>query len=219
MGNIVYDTLDNELRTDIVVESIVNILNHKYGKEFQVLRIGERFGTDVNDEATVICTIKNYNNFLFKVVYNMVTGKIVEDNFFIRCTCYYVEKEINKLLNDVDSIVRVEINKKNSLNGIYKVEDFLEEYLNQKYVATLVVKNSNRKLNQVSQELLNRINEKYRGIKLAIISYEMKDEDFEKFIVNTRYMDHFSMEYIENYQYNEKHMAKIENGLLSEIDS
>ena len=216
MGNIVYDTLDNEFRTDRVAESIVNILNQKYGKEFQVVRIGDRYGTGITDEVTAICTIPHFNNFLFKVIYNMVTEKIVYDNFLIRCTCYYLEKEINVFLENVDSIVRVEISKKNSLDGIYNVNEFLEKYSSQKYVATLVI--SEGDIESLSQELLEKINEKFNGIRLVLFAYEIGDTEYKKFISNTQYMDHFSTEYIDNYKYKNNIVLKLEDNSILKMD-
>lgn len=128
MGNIVYDFADNGFNTEYVAKSIVKALNEKYNREFEIVKIGERYGTGFTNEVTALCTIKNFHSFIFRVIYNMVDEKIVNDNFFIRCTCFFIEKEINNILRNVDSIVRVEISKKNELDKVYKTIDFLKQY-------------------------------------------------------------------------------------------
>ena len=209
MGNIIYDLADNTFNTEYVVETVVNILKEKYDRDFEVVKIGERYGMGFNDEVTLMCTVTGHYECIFKVVYNMVLEKIVYDNFMIRCTCYYVEKEINRLLRSVNSIVRVEILKKNSVNKVYKTLEFLEEFQDECFVATLVVEHKDS--NNI-EAFLRELNGIYNGIKIQIISYEMSDEEYNRFYEDSKNLDYFSLSYVESYEIISRKIYSLEKG-------
>ena len=212
MGNLVYDFADNSLNTKYVADNVIKALKEKYNRDFEVVKIGERYGMNFNDEATVLCTVKGNYEFVFKVIYNMVHEKITYDNFFIRCTCYYLEKEINRILGNVNSIVRVEIMKKNSLDRTYKIIEFLERFQDEFFVATLVIENKD--INKI-ENLLTEIESFYKGIKLKIIAYEMSEEEYEIFYNDSKNLDYFALSYVENYKYVSRKVYSLENGNIT----
>jgi len=211
MGNIIYDLADGVFNTKYVAESIAKILKNRYERDFEVVKIGERYGKDFNNEVTALCTVSGHYECIFKVVYNMVDEKIVYDNFLIRCTCYYVEKEINRLLRSVNSIVRVEILKKNSVDRVYKTLEFLETYSDECFVATLIVE---KKDNNDIVKLLEELNEIYSGIKLKVITYEMSTMEYDRFYNDSKNIDYFPLNYVENYNIESKKIYALEDGKI-----
>ncbi len=211
MGNIVYDFADNSFNTEYVANSIIKILKEKYGREFEIVKIGERYGTEITNEVTVLCTVKNFHECIFRATYNMVDEKLVYDNFLIRCTCFFVEKEINKILRNVNSIVRVEIATKNALDNVYKTSKFLEKYKDEFFIATLIVEKheSNNFI-----EFLNELNSTYNNIKLKLLVYEMLPDEFSMFYEASKNMDYFPMSYVEDFKAKSKQIFKMENGII-----
>lgn len=209
-----FDFADNNLNTESVVKNTIKELEQKYNREFEVLKVGERYGTGFTNEITVLCTITGFYDFIFRVTYNMLEEKIVNDNFLIRCTCYYVEKELNKILKNVNSIVRVEIERKNGLNKVYKTQDFLLDYPDDYFIATMIVEKHN---SNNFEEVLKELNNIYDNIKLKTIIYEMNKEEFEKFNKTSKNIDYFAMRYIEGFNIVNKQIFKLENGKIEEI--
>lgn len=214
MGNITYDLADKDFNTEHVANAIIEHLNKKYDREFKVVKIGERFGTGFTNEVTALCTVTNFSDFIFRATYNMVDEKLVYDNFLIRCTCFYVEREINKLLKYVNSLARVEIERMNEIDNIYKTQEFLEKYSDEFFVATVVLEKND--LNNY-EEILKELNNIYNNIKLKVIIYEMEPNEFSKFNENSKNIDYFSMRYVEGFKIENRTILKLENGLINFI--
>lgn len=211
MRNVLYSLADNNLDTDHVVKSIIEKLNHKYNKNFEVIKIGDRYGTKISNEATALCSIKNYDSFIFRAKYDMVEEKIICDNFPIRCTCFYIENEISRILKNVQSVVRAEISRKNNLDNVYKTEEFLEKFSQDCFIVTLIVEQheSNNFI-----KLLSKLQELYKKLKLNILVYEMDKKEFERFYNTSKNLENLSISYIETFQISKKQIYRIEDGII-----
>lgn len=210
----IYDIIDNEFGTTEVVNKILKKLKEKYNKDFEILKIGERYGTDISNEVTVMCTIKNFNDFIFKVKYDMVEEIIVEDNFYIRYLCYLIEDKITEILklNNTKTLVKVELARKNKIEKLYKkVEDFIEENPNDFFIATIVIEKN--KFEYIS-ECLSLLTSIYINLKLNILLYEMNQNEFKNFYNKSKNLDNIPMSYIETFNFENRKIGKIENGMI-----
>lgn len=212
MENLIYDLADNTFNTKYVADTVVRILEEKYNKNFEVVKIGERYGMGFYDEVTALCTVTGHYECIFKIIYNMVDEKIIYDNFLIRYTCYYVEKEINRLLREINSIVRVELLKKNKFDRIYKTLEFLEKFKDECFIATLIIEHKNS--NDIEM-LLKELNGIYNGIKIKIVVYEMSGEECERFYNDSKNLDYFALNYVENYKYVSRRIYSLEKGNIT----
>ena len=211
----IYDIIDNEFGTENTINKILKKLKEKYNKNFEILKIGERYGTNLTNEVTVMCTICNHIDFIFKIKYDMVEEKIVENNFNIRYLSYLIENKITKLLNlnNIKTLVRVELARKNQIEKLYKrVEDFIEDYPNDFFIATIVTEKNKK---QDISEILAILTSIYKRLKLNILFYEMNQIEFNNFYQSTKYFDNISMSYIENFNFLDRRIGKIENGIIS----
>lgn len=211
MRNIIYSLADNNLDTDHVVKSIIKKLNQKYNNDFEVVKVGNRYGTRISNEATAVCSVKNLDGCIFKANYDMVEEKIIDDNFPIRCTCFYVESEISRILKNVESIVRVEISRKNNLDNVYKTEEFLDKFSQDCFTATLIVEKheSNDFI-----KLLSELQGLYKKLKISILIYEMNKKEFERFYSSSKNLENLSISYIETFDISKKQIYRIEDGII-----
>lgn len=211
MRNVLYSLADNNLDTNYVVESIVKKLNQKYNKNFEVIKIGERYGTKVSNEATALCSMKDYDRFIFRAKYDMVEEKIICDDFPIRCTCFYIENEINRALKNVNSIVRAEISRKNNLNNIYKIGEFLQKFSQDCFIATLITEKDES--NDLAK-FLSELQEQHDKLRLNIFVYEMEKKEFERFYNASKTLESFPISYIETFKISKKNIYRIEDGII-----
>lgn len=211
MGNVLYSLADNNLNTDYVVESIIKNLNQKYNKNFEVIKIGERYGTIISNEVTVLCSIKDYDRFIFRAKYDMVEEKIICDDFLIRHTCFYIENEISRALKSVKSIVRAEISRKNNLNNIYKIGEFLQKFSQECFIVTLIIEKDE---SNDFIKLLSELQELYDKLRLNIFVYEMEKKEFERFYDASKTLESFPISFIETFKISKKDIYRIEDGII-----
>lgn len=211
MRNFLYSFADNNLDTDYVAETIIEKLNHKYNKNFEVIKIGERYGTRIGNETTAFCSIKNYDRFVFRARYDMIEEKIICDDYPIRRTCFYIEEEISRILKNVNSIVRAEISRKNNLDNVYKTDEFLENFPHDCFIVTLVVEK--HKSNDFTK-LLSALQEQYNKLKLSILIYQMEKKEFEEFYNISKSLENLPISYIETFKISKKQIYRIEDGFI-----
>ncbi len=202
---------DYNFNTENIANAIANRLAQKYRRDFEVIKIGERFGTELTNTITAFCRVKDFEDFVFRVKFDMVAGRIIEDNFYIRCTCFFVEKEINQDLIDINSLARVEIFTKNQLDTVYREQELLNKFGDEFFVATIILEKG-KDVNYLS--FLSKLENAYKGIKIKIMAYEMTPETFSKFFEKSQTIDYFSMSYIETFPIESKRVFKIDNGKI-----
>ncbi len=141
----------------------------------------------------------------------MVEEKIICDDFPIRCTCFYIENEISRALKNVKSIVRAEISRKNNLNNIYKIGEFLQKFSQDCFIATLIIeKNESNDF----IKLLSELQELHKKLRLNILVYEMEKKEFERFYNTSKTLESFPISYIETFKISKKEIYRIEDRII-----
>ena len=173
-----YEFVGDGLGNDDVVDTTKTYLSNKYNKEFTVQRIGNRYGSDEDDVATLYCTPKDINDFVFSVKYDLDKEEC-KDNFLYRKVCYELESKINEILKEsnISAITRTDIIKKNTLDEDISLKDFIEKYTACNFL-TYVILDDNAKSNLVKEAYKKILNE-YPDIKINSYIYTAEKDEFE----------------------------------------
>ena len=70
-----YEFVGDGLGNDDIVDITSKILEAKYNKKFIAKRIGERYGKDEDDTATLYYAPEDDEDFIFSVKYNLEIGR------------------------------------------------------------------------------------------------------------------------------------------------
>lgn len=199
-----FDIAGNVISNSEVSRLIVQKLEEKYNEKFLVKMIGNRYGMGTFNEATAYCCPANCEKMIFTVTFDMVKEVLLSDDFFIKTTCYELEKNI---LNEfqkkkIDAFSKVEIFGKNTLDKIYSVQEFTDKYYQNNFLAIIVVKDdiSEKKLNDIFSNIKNKFN----NIYLKTLIYIMENSDFDKCHklsetvpnLTTSFIEHYSIKYM-----------------------
>lgn len=123
-------------------QEIVNLLNQKYGIEFEVISIGNRLASDKADTVTAYCRPKNNVKVIFEAVMN-VDRKLVSDDYPIRLLEVEVKEIIERRFSEYDIKATVDVsiarlpNEKNLLGVDFR--DIISEYPNLSLTFTTVM--------------------------------------------------------------------------------
>lgn len=141
----------------------------------------------------------------------MVEEKIIYDDFFIRCTCFFIENEISRALKNVKSIVRAEISRKNNLSDIYQIGEFLKKFSGDCFIATLIIEKDE---SSNFDKFLSELQEQHHELRLNIFVYEMEKKEFERFYNASKTLESFPISYIETFKISKKNIYRIEDGII-----
>ena len=149
-----------------IEQHILKKLKDKFGYDFLVRRIQNRYGMGDFENVLAICSMKDDENMYFSVVYNVINKQIVDDNFFVKCTSHELEKYILEELQNANkqAVVRIDIFGKRHLEKKYSVEELSELYKNNNFLSTIIIKD---KISEHEiEKIFKNINKKYKNIFL-----------------------------------------------------
>ena len=135
-----YEFIGDGIGNDDVVTSVKAFLEYKYQIKFVPDRIGNRFGHDEDDVVTVYFHPEGEETFIFSVKYNL-EEKTYADDYLYRKVCFELEKTINLMVSksNVQSIARVEMINKNSLEENISIKDFAIKYPRTTFLSYIVI--------------------------------------------------------------------------------
>lgn len=212
-----YNNIEKSLAYNEIEQQILKKLKYNFGYDFLVRRIENRYGMGDFENVIAICSLKNDDNMLFTVIYDIINEKIVEDNFFVKCTSYELEKYILSELKDAnkEAIVKIEIFGKRELEKIYSVQEFSEIYKNNNFLATIIIKDKISKYEL--EKVFTNINKKYKNIFLKTLIYTIPNENFDEFSQKVYLLPEISETFIKEYSINNMYIRKIHNNEIIKI--
>ena len=171
------ETIDQE-----IVQIIKDKLLLKYNEEFEVYKIGRRYGaTSSNDTVTTYCRNIDNKDLLFTCILN--ADKVhFEDDYYIRLLCYELKKEILEEFKkeNIDVFPRVDVIKYQSLDKKIKLKDFIEKQPNALFFIQLYAKDKDKK--QDMQKTMKSLRKKYPSINRCGNILIMNSENYEKYV-------------------------------------
>lgn len=209
-----YEFVGDGLGNDDVVSSVKSYLEEKYNLKFIALRIGNRYGGDTDDVATVYLCPEVRRNFIFSVKYNIENCEC-KDDFLYRKVCYELEYEISNILREenINSLVRVDIIKKNTLDEDLTLKDFIMKYGTTNFLAYIILDGKVESIKNVYKKIL----EKYQGIKINSYIYEASREEFETLKEKVGDLEYFSKSILGRYIKNNPSIFRIIDNEIIEV--
>ena len=198
-------------------QHILKKLKDKFGYDFLVRRIQNRYGMGDFENVLAICSMKDDENMYFSVVYNVINKQIVDDNFFVKCTSHELEKYILEELQNANkqAVVRIDIFGKRHLEKKYSVEELSELYKNNNFLSTIIIKD---KISEHEiEKIFKNINKKYKNIFLKSLIYTISKEDFKEFYQKVCTLPEISETIIQEYTVNDMYIRKIYNNEVIKI--
>ena len=89
----IFDIVENGVSNRDISNAITKMLKDKYGEEFEVKMIGNRYGTFDDNAVTTYCFPKSNENLLFTATMNK-EQTVLEDDFYLRKVTFDLEENI-----------------------------------------------------------------------------------------------------------------------------
>lgn len=164
-----------------IVEVIKDKLLLKYNEEFEVFKIGRRYGTVGNDSVTAYCrSIKN-KDLLFKAVLN--SDKVhFKDDYYLSLVCFELQKEIQNAFQENN----IEVYPRVTIIGLYeckkktKLADFIKKENKFNFFIQLYVKDK-VKLTNIKKSI-ELIKDKYPSINMRGNILLLDGENYDKYV-------------------------------------
>ena len=212
-----YEFLGDGVGNDDIVESVKAFLENKYQIKVVPDRIGNRFGHDEDDVVTVYYHPEGEEAFIFSVKYNL-EAQTYSDDYLYRKVCCEIEKAINSVISkaNIQSMARVEMISKNSLEEDLSVKDFAIKYpgitflsyivINREYDETLITNTLN--------ELISSFDNVPNINSYLFFAESAEYEEAQKEITDLEY---FSKSMLSNYFEKEPAIYRIENKKIIKV--
>ncbi len=158
---ILKETMDEE-----IAQIIKDKLLLKYNEEFDVVKIGRRFGaSSSNDTVTTFCRSVNNADLLFTSVLN-VDKVHFEDDYYLNLVCFELQKEIKNALemNKIESYPRVFIIGLYELDKKLNLVEFIEKEEGTNFLIRLYIKDK-VEFKKI-RKAIETVKEKYPGIDM-----------------------------------------------------
>ena len=204
----IFDVIGNGISNEEISNVIKLKLHEKYGKEFVVKMIGNRYGMDSNDTVTTFCSPQDNEKLLFTAILNK-EQTILKDDYILRSIKFELEESIEKLFkeNNVDVLVRIETIGINRLEEKMTVQECIDKFKNFNFLAYVVIKGVASK--EVLQDVYKILRKKYKNIYLKNLIYMLEEEDFDECFETIKSSPVISIAFIEQYVIKDEAIIKI----------
>lgn len=204
----IFDVIGNGISNEEINNVIKLKLHEKYGKEFVVKMIGNRYGMDSNDTVTTFCSPQDNEKLLFTAILNK-EQTILKDDYILRSIKFELEESIEKVFkeNNVDVLVRIETIGINRLEEKMTVQECIDKFENFNFLAYVVIKGVASK--EVLQDVYKILRKKYKNIYLKNLIYMLEEEDFDECFETIKSSPVISIAFIEQYVIKDEAIIKI----------
>lgn len=160
------DLINLEDVNNKVCRKIQEKLKEKYSEEFEIRTLGGRIGNGTCDIVSFTCSPKGNDKIIFNAELKM-NLRDFDDNYCERKECSKIEENIQNIFinNNIQSINRVRIEKDEIFTDIFINGEIPKEYRNIIFEA---------------------INNKYKDNNFVLFIYEIKSEEFNKYLENSK---------------------------------
>lgn len=170
------ETIDEEL-TQIIKDKLLL----KYKEEFEVYKIGKRYGaSSSNDSVTAYCRSTKNKDLLF--IATLYKDKVhFQDDYYLRLVCFELQQELIKVFkeNNVEVYPRVNIIGLNEYDKKQKLQDFIEKEKNTNFLLELYVKGKVEL--SVLKKSMKMVKEKYKSINIRGDITLLDSEHYEEY--------------------------------------
>ena len=174
----IFDVIGNGISNKDIIENIKKKLQKKYKIEFNVKKIGNRYGIFTNDTVTTYCCPKYNENIIFIAKLNK-EQTVLEDDYLLKCISYEIEESIKKEFqeNNIEIIAKNKIIGKSNLSEQISVQEFINKYKGANFLTYII---SSQKISaEVLKEIYEKLKQKYKGIYLKTLIYIIDENGFE----------------------------------------
>ena len=206
----IFDIIGNGISNEEISNVIKLKLYEKYGEEFVVKMIGNRYGMDSNDTVTTFCSPKDNDRLLFTAILNK-EQTILKDDYIFRSMKFELEECIEKLFKEknIDVIVRIETIGINKFDEKLTVQEFIDKFNNFNFLAYIITKNIVSK--EILKEIYENLRKKYNNIYLKSLIYMLEEEDFYECFETIKSSPVISIAFIEQYVIKDETIMNIVN--------
>ena len=206
----IFDIIGNGISNEEISNVIKLKLYEKYGKEFIVKMIGNRYGMDSNDTETTFCSPKDNDRLLFTAILNK-EQTILKDDYIFRSMKFELEECIEKLFEEknFDVIVRIETIGINKFDEKLTVQEFIDKFNNFNFLAYIITKDVVSK--EILKEIYESLRNKYNNIYLKSLIYMLEEEDFYECFETIKSSPVISIAFIEQYVIKDEIIMNIVN--------
>ena len=187
MKDSVYDLSNNKE----VAEDVKNTLKAKYGEDFEVLRIGNRYGGESFEMVDAYCSPSSDKDIVFTMKADLNGERTFEeDDYYLKVVSSEIDKEITSSLKkrNIKSFCRTEIIKKNKLNSKLNIYEFIDNFPGASFLSVILIDGSISK--KVIKEVFTEIKNLNDNINLCSIIYQVTNdyEEMEKELITLPYV-------------------------------
>ena len=142
---------------------------------------------------------------------------LIEDDYALRKLAYEIENNIEIEFNNenIKTLVRCEIIKKNSLDNFLTVEEFILQYPNASFLANIIYDDDISL--EIVEKVFSKINIKYPNIYLKSIIYALKKEDFNKCYETIETLPFITKAILEKYDIQNEYIMRMYQGNIEKL--
>ena len=142
------DILGGGIIYEEVAQTIKDLLVTKYGKEFEIKKIGRSYGTNYSGTITTFCCPKDEEDVLFTVVLKADKVNYTED-YPLRSICTELEKDFNKCMSEekIISCIRIDTASFCKLDKCISLEKFIQLNKDIEFFVDIYIKGKTSKTN------------------------------------------------------------------------
>ena len=185
------ETIDDE-----IIQIVKDKLLLKYNEEFEVYKIGRRYGTAEEDTVTTICRNIHNKDCLFEAVLNADRVQF-HDDYYKRLICYELKKEMIDIFqeNNMEVYPRIDIIHLQEFDQKMSLNDFIEKKSEKNFFIQLYI-NGNVKYKEI-KKAIDSIKEKHSKINMRGNILLLDSKDYEEYMAILKELPDNEDHYIE----------------------